>query len=613
MKKEPFFRSLYASIYRYSVALFSRLMMVIGAVILITLFISRDYKHRADLRNALTQASADLSHLFVAYDAAGMYTPMEILKLTRAEVDSTLQSRSSQLSNKVFLQAINTREKIYYDSRIPEILKYPELDRLSFTTTPRFGSWQNDPVLYVDWDLTADVVWILRAGVTWKTYLVEYLKIIAAVIPLCGVLIVTYRALSEAYRRRRFDQFVASMVKILRRANEETLINAAPEIIARMLDFDAVGLYLREGDRIVPKAGYLPSGDIEAFLRSTDKEQITIDSGHPESRVLRGDASTLIADPRTEENIHQSKLGVTGHNPYVIAPMRSDEQRSAIGLLTAQHHRGLQPEHKDFLGVAAQLVALLIEKFNTQERMYRQMIRSTRTVSIGTVVPFVAHNMKTPLTIIAQLTKSIRGGLDGSAQEESREMLDGIKEQIELCFDLLQSISRYNKIEGSASNFVRINDGLDKVCDFFLEYFRIKGITLEKAYTASKAGGEMIKIEELDFVQVITNLLVNADEAFAEMIERNDPLPHERGFQIVVRAETFEDDSRIFIAVEDNGPGIPSEHIEQIFEDTFTTKEFGTGVGLPYCRRVIEQAGGKLTVKSQGRGARFSIVLPILH
>ena len=106
--------------------------------------------------------------------------------------------------------------------------------------------------------------------------------------------------------------------------------------------------------------------------------------------------------------------------------------------------------------------------------------------------------------------------------------------------------------------------------------------------------------------QVILNLLLNALDAL-------QPQGHLR---VSVR-ERFTDpsgsDSRklagILIDVVDNGPGIPPELLEKIFEPFATTKESGTGLAI--CRRIVEAHGGSITVTNvAGTGAAFSIWLP---
>jgi signal transduction histidine kinase len=66
------------------------------------------------------------------------------------------------------------------------------------------------------------------------------------------------------------------------------------------------------------------------------------------------------------------------------------------------------------------------------------------------------------------------------------------------------------------------------------------------------------------------------------------------------------------ISVTDNGPGIAEENIEKILEPLFTTKNFGTGLGLPAVQKIMEQHGGGLDVMSKpGEGARFTAWMPL--
>lgn len=204
-------------------------------------------------------------------------------------------------------------------------------------------------------------------------------------------------------------------------------------------------------------------------------------------------------------------------------------------------------------------MAMLIQKSRDRlaaDRANRQMIRSTRAVTLGTVVPFVAHNMKTPLTIVAQLAKSVRDGM--TEDNEDRDSLESITTQVELCFKLLESIAHYRKLGDLANTEVNVRRSLATVCEFFKEYFLIKGIKLEKDYLTEP--DLVIEIEELDFVQVLTNLLFNADEMFALLEEERDARGGPSEYRIVVKAELLQadpeqrtDDDRVLISVADNG------------------------------------------------------------
>jgi signal transduction histidine kinase len=72
-----------------------------------------------------------------------------------------------------------------------------------------------------------------------------------------------------------------------------------------------------------------------------------------------------------------------------------------------------------------------------------------------------------------------------------------------------------------------------------------------------------------------------------------------------------ESDNVLLITLKDTGPGIRAEILGKIFEPLFTTKQMGTGLGLPSCRNIIEKHGGSIDVSSsRGRGATFLIRLP---
>jgi signal transduction histidine kinase len=64
------------------------------------------------------------------------------------------------------------------------------------------------------------------------------------------------------------------------------------------------------------------------------------------------------------------------------------------------------------------------------------------------------------------------------------------------------------------------------------------------------------------------------------------------------------------IRVEDDGPGIPAEHLPKIFEPFFSTKDGGTGLGLALTQQIIVEHGGRIQVEASERGTTFAIELP---
>jgi PAS domain S-box-containing protein len=105
--------------------------------------------------------------------------------------------------------------------------------------------------------------------------------------------------------------------------------------------------------------------------------------------------------------------------------------------------------------------------------------------------------------------------------------------------------------------------------------------------------------------QVVLNLLVNAAQAIDEGdVDRNE-----------IRVRLWSEGGVVYVEVRDTGKGIPRENIGRIFEPFFTTKPVGvgSGLGLPICRKIIEDFGGEISVESEvGVGTRFTVRLPAL-
>ena len=202
------------------------------------------------------------------------------------------------------------------------------------------------------------------------------------------------------------------------------------------------------------------------------------------------------------------------------------------------------------------------------------------------------HEIKNPLTFINSSLQII--------QEEHPEVTafrfwNQTMEDIKNLRNLLDELSSFQK--GNVLNMTKINlfdfteDLLESTAGFLLETGT--PLTLEST------------IDDLDFYaddvklrQAIINLLKNAAESSAS------------GSPIILRMTA--DTQWLYISVADKGCGISKEHLEKIFEPFHTTKSYGTGLGLPIVKKIIESHNGKLTLKSkEGAGTTFLISLPL--
>jgi signal transduction histidine kinase len=117
------------------------------------------------------------------------------------------------------------------------------------------------------------------------------------------------------------------------------------------------------------------------------------------------------------------------------------------------------------------------------------------------------------------------------------------------------------------------------------------------------AADAVVAIDADRIRRVVINLVENAAQALAE-------LPPDRAKRITVRTTAV--DAELLLVVEDSGPGIAPETLARIFEPLFSTKSFGTGLGLPTVKQIVNQHGGTIAVDGEaGQGTCVTVRLPL--
>jgi len=122
-------------------------------------------------------------------------------------------------------------------------------------------------------------------------------------------------------------------------------------------------------------------------------------------------------------------------------------------------------------------------------------------------------------------------------------------------------------------------------------------------------GAKWVRVDRAQLQQVLLNLCINARDAMQE----GGWLKVSTAVEAAPEGASAPAGSAVLV-VEDNGVGIPAEHLPHIFEPFFTTKEVGqgTGLGLATVHGIVAQSGGQITAQSEpGRGTRFTVRFPI--
>ncbi len=217
-------------------------------------------------------------------------------------------------------------------------------------------------------------------------------------------------------------------------------------------------------------------------------------------------------------------------------------------------------------------------------------------------VAVVSHELRTPLTSIRGALGLLSSGHLGTLPEKGRQMLKIANSNADRLVHLINDILDLERIDSEQVE-------LDlRPCDmngFLHQCTDMMKPMAERAKVQVQIESEAIPfLADLDRLQrVLANLLSNAIK-FS---------PPESTMTVAAGGR----DHTIWIDVRDQGRGIPPEHLERIFErfhqvdKSDSRDKGGTGLGLPICRKIVEQHGGRIWAESEiGSGSTFHIVLP---
>jgi signal transduction histidine kinase len=214
--------------------------------------------------------------------------------------------------------------------------------------------------------------------------------------------------------------------------------------------------------------------------------------------------------------------------------------------------------------------------------------RLDRLANLGLFSASIAHEMKNGLVAINTFCEVLL------EKNESPEMAEMVRRELKRIDGLATQMLRLASPKPPTLAPVNLHDLLDLILRLLEPQIRGRMILVQRDYRAQPA---TLLGDEARLQQAFMNLLLNAVEAMGQ------------GGQLTVGTELAGKQMRI--SIRDTGAGIAPENFEHIFDTFFTTKKYGTGLGLGICRRLIEEHRGAIEVQSQvGRGSTFILTLP---
>jgi len=285
--------------------------------------------------------------------------------------------------------------------------------------------------------------------------------------------------------------------------------------------------------------------------------------------------------------------------------------------VSGEHEQPSAPTAETNEGITAQQYADLLQAYDRLEEESRR-----RTTALATA----AHELKTPLAIMAGYLEVLLSGKVGPLSEKQRQILQDIQANGARLQQFIGDFLGYSAFETGNVN-MRFESGdlnacLSEVCSFWLHRFHQKGVAL---YFLANEKVKPFLFDNYKVQHIVSNLLDNALKATPSggTVWLNADLhlwDRRSGKPARVSNERRKQNTTAFntvrITVSDTGIGIEPEFQQEIFDDFFKVPTVenpaSMGLGLAIARRLVQAHGGKIWMESQpGSGSKFSFLLPL--
>lgn len=226
----------------------------------------------------------------------------------------------------------------------------------------------------------------------------------------------------------------------------------------------------------------------------------------------------------------------------------------------------------------------------------KKLTAAKRLSDIGALAAVVAHELRTPLSVIRVAAYNLRRK---SSNGHLVEHIARIEKKVFEANQIIDNLLFYSRIKTPVFKKVNVRSLLEECVAEAKVRFSGEPVRIVKEWKSTKHF--FAKADPLQIKEVFHNLLTNAVEVL--------PI---RGGGIEIGMDSEAHGRMLRITCKDNGCGISEENISKIHEPFFTTKSQGTGLGLPVCRQIVLNHGGTMDVVSQkGEGALFTVTLPL--
>ena len=281
-----------------------------------------------------------------------------------------------------------------------------------------------------------------------------------------------------------------------------------------------------------------------------------------------------------------------------------DKEKNEFGLLSMSLSRMLKRISNDKESLQASLQSL--------EKAQNETIRAEKLASVGRLSAGIAHEIGNPIGIVLGYLGLLKS--HSISDDERNEYILRSENEISRINTIIRQLLDFSRPSTGVIENVSLHDIILETADILKVQPVMTGVSVRYELLAEM---DTVKADSNQLRQIVLNLMLNAADAIASSDDNKDG-------KLIIKSENVNiHDSHngcerrvIQVMVIDNGPGIPCENLDTIFDPFYTTKEpgTGTGLGLSVCFMIIEGLGGTIKAKSsREEGTAIIICLPVVN
>ena len=247
--------------------------------------------------------------------------------------------------------------------------------------------------------------------------------------------------------------------------------------------------------------------------------------------------------------------------------------------------------------VNARLYTNLEEANLNIRRAQDEVVKAEKFEALGEMVSGLGHQFRNPLLAIGAAAKRLDKG--NKIPEASRFYVQIIQKETEKLEKILKDVPGFHIGRECRRRESDVNVLVEKSLSLVFEHENRKGVTIERDYEMPRDPLPNVDADQLEVA--LYNIFSNASEAMGTS----------GTLKVKTRVISGTEGRVLWIEVSDTGGGIPPEEVENIFNPFYTTKHWGTGLGLTMTHRIVENHGGDIRILNHpGEGVTFQITIP---